>query len=98
LGPVPVGESVATSTTIWNGVVGTKGRLGLSEHWFVPFYLDLGTGDSDLTWQAMAGFGYGFRWGRVILGYRHLEFDQGGSGPVGKLSMSGAELGVVFRF
>jgi len=39
----------------------------------------------------MAGVGYGFCWGRVILGYRHLGFDQGDSSPVGKLSMSGAE-------
>ena len=50
------------SSSLWNGVVGVQGRLGLAERWFVPYHLDIGTGDSDLTWQAMAGVGYNFKW------------------------------------
>jgi len=32
--------------------------FGESRKWFVPYYLDVGTGESDLTWQAMGGIGY----------------------------------------
>jgi hypothetical protein len=34
-----------------------KGRFALDEHWFVPYYADLGTGESDLTWQIAGGIG-----------------------------------------
>jgi hypothetical protein len=32
-------------------VVGVKGQVRLDDRWYLPFYADVGTGDSDLTWQ-----------------------------------------------
>ncbi|MBK6396605.1 MAG: hypothetical protein IPF73_19570, partial [Betaproteobacteria bacterium] len=58
-------------------IIGVKGRyaFGADRRWFAPYYLDVRTGDSDLTWQAMGGLGYRFSWGdirgRVALPRRH---------------------------
>ncbi len=51
------------SRTNWDGIIGVKGRwhFGADNRWFVPYYVDVGTGDSDLTWQAMAGIGYSWK-------------------------------------
>jgi hypothetical protein len=89
---------VDTSATIWNGVIGLRGRIVLSKHWYVPYFLDVGAGDSDLTWQIQSGVGYEFEWGSLVLAYRHLAFDQGGGGWLRDLDLTGAELGVVVRF
>ena len=97
-GPLESDVSLGSSESLWNGVVGVRGRLGLSDHWFVPYHLDLGTGDSDFTWQGYAGIGHQWRWGSLVLGYRYLDFDQGDGSVVRSLTMAGAELGVAFRF
>src|SRR4030095_17131869 len=49
----------------WDAIAGVKGRiaLGSSRKWFVPYYFDIGTGNSDLTWQAVAGIRSAPRWG-----------------------------------
>ena len=38
---------------------------------------DVGAGNSDLTYQALAGVAYGFRWGNLSLTYRYLFYDEG---------------------
>lgn len=57
--PTRSGEARADLSN-WDAIVGVKGRfaLGHGSKWFVPYYLDVGTGDSDLTWQAIGGVGY----------------------------------------
>ena len=57
----------SVSDNIWDGVIGVKGRatFGDEKKWFVPYYIDVGTGDSDLTWLGMLGAGYSFEWGEV---------------------------------
>ena len=39
-------------------------RFGPNREWFVPYYADIGTGQSDFTWQAIGGIGYAFSGGR----------------------------------
>jgi hypothetical protein len=97
-GPLEADAALDSSATVWNGFVGIRGWIGLSDHWFVPYHLDLGTGDSDFTWQGYAGIGHQWRWGSLVLGYRYLDFDQGDNSEVRGLTMAGAELGVSFRF
>jgi hypothetical protein len=98
-GPGPgITLPASTSGDIWDGIVGLKGSVNLSKRWFVPYYADIGTGDSDLTWQAMAGISYrAAHWADIALTYRHLEWDLG-SQLVDDLSFSGPMLGVIFRF
>ncbi|MGD8699929.1 MAG: hypothetical protein PVJ43_11595 [Gemmatimonadales bacterium] len=96
--PIDADTTVEQSTHVWNGIVGVRGRLALSRHFYIPYYVDIGTGESDFTWQGLASITYDFRWGAVGLGYRYLSFDQGNEGTVRKLSFGGPELGVGFRF
>ena len=69
--------AVESSLTNWDPIIGVRGRyaFGAKKSWFVPYYLDVGAGDSDLTWQGLAGLGYAFRWGEVTALYRYLYYD-----------------------
>lgn len=84
----------------WDGIIGVKGRLafGRDHRWFVPYWLDVGTGDSDLTWQAVLGIGYAFEWGDLVASYRYLDYEFKSSSPVQALDFSGPLVGVVFRW
>jgi hypothetical protein len=87
------------SDNLWNGIVGLRGRILIGDSgFFVPYYLDVGGGDSNLTWQAFGGIGYQSGWAGVTLGYRYLSFNQGSTDLVDKLSMHGAFLAVTFTF
>jgi len=96
--PGPSGQG-KVSATVWDAVIGLKGYtfLGDSDRWFVPYHFDIGTGDSDLTWQAMAGVGYQFNWGAMVLNYRYLDYDIG-SLPITDLNMGGPMLGASFAW
>ncbi|MBS0580316.1 MAG: hypothetical protein JSR36_13765 [Proteobacteria bacterium] len=88
-----------TGADLWNGVVGARARLALgATGWYVPLYLDAGAGSSRFTWQALAGAGYPFSWGDVLLVYRYLSFEQGGNPDVQRFSLAGFALGATFRF
>ena len=84
----------------WDGIVGLKGRayLGDDRRWFVPYYADIGTGQSKLTWQVNAGVGYQFDWGAIIASWRYLDYDFKSSAKVQDLSFNGPLIGMVFKF
>jgi hypothetical protein len=64
----------------------------------IPYYLDVGTGSSRVTWQGMLGVAYSFKWGAVTLAYRNLYFEQGSDKLIQDMRFDGPELGVTFRF
>lgn len=97
-GPLQSKLKVSESIDLWDGIVGAKGRIALNDRWFLNYYADVGTGDTDLTWQAVGGVGYEFNWGDVILDYRYMEYDQGSDELLQDLGFSGAMLGVAFKF
>jgi hypothetical protein len=84
----------------WDAIVGVKGRatFGSGDNWFVPYYLDIGTGESDLTWQGMVGLGYRFGAVEVLGVWRYLDYDLGNSTPIHSIDFNGPALGVTFRF
>ena len=94
----------AGSTTIslnrWDGIVGVKGRanLGAERKWFVPYYADVGTGQTKLTWQAVTGLGYQFDWGALALTYRYLDYQMKSGSKVESLTLSGVALSASFTF
>ena len=92
--------SSSAEDTLWDAIVGVKGRwtLGADRQWYVPYYLDVGTGDSDLTWQGMAGLGYSFDSIDVTGVWRYLDYDLGDSKPIKSIDFNGPALGVTFRF
>lgn len=103
VGPIPLpgraGESTA-SLTNWDAIVGVKGRLAFGDRgqWFVPYYADVGTGDSDLTWQAMGGLGYSFGWGDVIAAWRYIDYDMKSGSRIESLNFNGPAIAAVFRW
>jgi hypothetical protein len=99
VGVFPQAGTLSQKEELWDGIVGVRGRIGLGAgRWFAPYYVDAGTGSSDLTWQALAGIGYAFEWGDLLLAYRHLSYEQGDDNLVQNLSFSGPGLGATFRF
>lgn len=84
----------------WDGIVGVKGRLafGANREWFVPYYVDVGTGDSDLTWQGVAGIGYAFRWGELFAAWRYLDYSFKSGSKIEDVNFNGPAIGVAFRW
>jgi len=86
--------------TNWDAIVGVKGRFApLGDRaWFVPYYADIGAGDSDLTWQAAIGVGYAFGWGNVTASYRYLDYRMKSGRFIDTVSLSGPMIGVGFHW
>jgi hypothetical protein len=83
-----------------DAILGCKGRIRFGERqsWFVPYYLDLGAGESDLTWQAMAGIGYSLGWGDVLAAWRYLDYDMVPGTPIKEMTFEGPAVAVSFRW
>jgi hypothetical protein len=89
---------VSESDHVWDGIVGIKGKINLDKNWYLPYYADVGTGGSQSTWQAMAGVGYAFKWGDVLLAYRYLDYNFDSDFMLDDMNISGPALGARFRF
>jgi len=72
--------------------------VNLTKKWYLPFYGDVGTGDSDLTWQVLAGIGYKFKWFDVVAAYRYLDWDFDDNPAIDDLNFSGPIVGIKFVF
>ncbi len=95
----PASASISQGADLWDGIAGVRGQIRLGRsNWSLPYYLDIGTGSSEFTWQGMAGVAYGFRWGGVQLVYRHLYYDQKDDYLLQNMRFSGPALGITFRF
>lgn len=96
----PLTGTTEVSGNYWDAVVGLKGRalLGSERKWFVPFYVDVGAGESKFTWQVNAGLGYQFDWGAVLATWRYLDYDFSSSSRIQSLSFNGPTIGVAFKF
>ena len=60
VGSPDISESVSIdlSGDVWDAIVGARGVISLGDRWFLPWGANIGAGESDLTWQAMAGIGF----------------------------------------
>jgi hypothetical protein len=84
----------------WDAIVGLKGRMAFGEDrkWFAPYYFDIGTGESKLTWQAMAGIGYSFGWGDVVAAWRYLDYDMKSGSRIETMTFNGPAIAAVFHW
>lgn len=97
LEPPPIVASASDNAVDF--IVGLKGNVALSERWFLPYYVDVGGGDSDSTWQATVGVGFrASGWVDLALVYRHLEWSFDSNPLVDSLEFSGPTFGAIFRF
>ena len=88
------------STT--DGIIGFRGDVQLNKNWHIPFYYDVGKGDSELTYQAFAGINYKYSSFDLAAGYRYLKFkfddDEDFGGVLNHLIIQGPQIGAKFWF
>jgi len=97
-GPYARQRERSAGGSVWDGVIGVKGHVDLNPDVYVPYYVDVGTGQSDLTWQASAGLAYRFHWGDVSLLYRYIKWEFDASSPLDNIAFSGPLLAAKFVF
>jgi hypothetical protein len=103
LGPIPTPGRAGNrevKAKNWDAIVGVKGRVAVGDggKWYVPYYLDVGTGDSDLTWQGVVGLGYEFKWGGLVATWRYLDYKMKSGKAVENLNFNGPMVGAVFHW
>jgi len=92
--------SAEVNTSLWDAVVGVKGAIYLGDErkWFIPYYADIGTGQSDLTWQVNAGVGYQFDWGALEATWRYLDYNMKSGEAIQSLNFNGPLVGATFQW
>ncbi len=103
LGGIPLGQRAGRANVddrVWDGIVGVKGRyaFGANRQWSVPYYLDVGAGQSRMTWQGAVGIAYGFRWGELSAMWRYIGYDFKSDGKVSEMNFNGPMVGATFRW
>lgn len=100
IAPPPRTGSSEVKFDNWDAIVGVKGRLafGANREWYVPYYLDVGAGDSDLTWQGVTGIGYVFRWGELFAVWRYLDYNFKSGAKIEDVNFNGPAIGVALRW
>ncbi len=96
VGPARVGDEGDESSI--DAVVGVRGSFDLSDKWYLTYYADVGAGQSELTWQALASANYRFDNWDLSVGYRHGEWEFDDFGPFERLSVGGPFAGARFSF
>lgn len=89
---------VSESNSYWDGIVGLRGRVALTDVWYLPYHLDVGTGNSDFTWQVLAGIGYRLKRFDMTVAYRYLSWDFDDDEPLEDLDLHGPFVGLIFEF
>jgi len=98
LGVLDLSGTHFQSASLWDAIVGAKGKVDLGRHWFVPYYVDVGTGEAHLTWQGIGGFGYAADHGQKIQAvYRNLYYDMGTQGLLHNINFGGPAIGYTFK-
>jgi hypothetical protein len=77
--------------------VGLKGQIQGDGGWRWPYYIDVGTGTSQLTWQGATGLAYQFHWGELSFLYRYIDFRIHSSKLV-DFTIAGPLVGATFRW
>jgi hypothetical protein len=95
-----VTEKASDSGSVIDGIIGFRGRTKIADRWHIIYYADVGTGESDLTWQALGSLNYRFMNVDLVLGYRYLDwnFDSDDGDVLDDLNLHGPFAGVKFSF
>ena len=91
--------NASDSSTNLDAIAGVRGKFDLSDNWYLVGYGDLGTGQSDFTWQAWGTINY--RWDPVTItaGYRYMSWDfDSDADLLSELDLHGPIAGVKFNF
>jgi len=91
-------NSLIESVITWDGIVGLQGKSKINDQWYFDYYGDIGAGQSKLTWQAKAGFGYHFNKWTATFGYRYLRWNFEDSESLKNLTIVGPYVGAKWTF
>ena len=92
-------REVSDSPGVTDAIIGAKGNLAMGKRWFLPYYVDIGTGQSDFTWQAMGGVAFrAASWVDLALTCRYLEWQFEKDAVIADFNLSGPLFGAIFRF
>ena len=91
-------EKYSDSGAVLDGILGVSGQTDLNEDWYLSYYLDGGTGESDFTWQAELGINKRLRNVDIVAGYRYLEWQFDDDDTFDELNVSGPYIGTRFFF
>lgn len=92
-------QRVRDAFSNWDAIVGLRGQYELADRWDLNYYADIGTGNTDLTYQAALAVDYNFEKWSLTLGYRHLAWqDLNDSQSLTDVDFSGPFLGAKFQF
>jgi len=94
----PLRISTSDSGSFWDGIVGARGEVMLNERWYLPYYFDIGTGQSDLTYQLYGAIAYRFANFDLTGGYRYLRWNFDDGEALDNLYLSGPMIGLKFRW
>lgn len=82
----------------WDGIVGVRGTTQIADRWGISYYADVGTGESDLTWQVSLALDYRINNWDLSFGYRYLTWDVGNSAVLSNLTFDGPFIGAKIKF
>lgn len=88
------------SAQIGDVIFGLRGNVLFGNSgWYAPYYIDIGSGYNNQSWQALAGVGYHFPHGQgLLLSWRNLNYDSDPGSSIQKLTMGGPLLGYQMSF
>ncbi|NEX95119.1 hypothetical protein [Caulobacter sp. 17J65-9] len=91
---------VSQDEDVWDGIAGIKGQVALDSNrrWNATYYLDVGAGDSELTWQVIGGIAYAYDWGDLRFAWRYIDYNQSADHLVNDMSLNGPAFGATFKF
>jgi hypothetical protein len=94
------GGTLNINKAYFDAIGGLSGRITIpNSKFYLPFYIDAGSGGLPLTWQVYGGVAYSVKsWADLSAGYRHLVFENNPSTGVQHMSLSGFILGANIRF
>ena len=101
LGHLPARSgSISKNRGEWDAIVGVKGEVALGSEgkWFMPYYVDIGSGSSNTTWQALIGAGYRYGWGELAFSVRSLSYKFTDKNENADVRFTGPALSARFAF
>jgi len=99
LGLFPIAGRHSENVNLWDGIAGVKGKFDFANSkWYAPFYADVGTGEAQLTWQVVGGFGMQSHSNAWSVGYRNLYYNMGAGHLLHNFNFGGPYVGYTFKF
>jgi len=86
------------STSVLDAVVGIQGKVIFNEQWSLPYYFDLGTGQSKNTSQFVAGITSSYEKFSIDLLYRSIKWKFKSKELLKNIEFKGPMLGFIYKF